>query len=239
MYPSDSFVPRRKRADYTLVVFGAVTLFETPTRRLATIGHKTMTRRTIVNTLPPRNNPLTKDELLNGLNNVLNNFLYGFVCPNLIPTEVWKDASNKIVVFAGRDRDVEVNLGPLTRHAFNADYSPREGFKRNYENSLLRALLRESHELILWYCEETNQFPAYKAEPWFQFARILRNVISHKEGGTLRAWPKDLTAKGITSVTWHGRTIDTTMLSHRFVFYPPEGLELVKDQVEFVTAKLS
>jgi hypothetical protein len=25
MYPSDSFVPRRKRAGYTLVVFGAVT----------------------------------------------------------------------------------------------------------------------------------------------------------------------------------------------------------------------
>jgi hypothetical protein len=198
-----------------------------------------MPRRTIVNTLPPRNNPLTKDELLNGLNNVLNNFLYGFVCPKLMPAEIWKNASSKTAVFASHDGEVQVHLGPLTRQAFDADYSPRDGFKRNYENSLLRALLRESHELILWYCEETHQFPAYKAEPWFQFARILRNVISHKEGGTLREWPKDLTSKGITSVTWRGRTIDTTMLSHRLVFYPPEGLELVKDQVEFVTAKLS
>lgn len=212
---------------------------ETPTRTLATIGHKTMQRRTTVNTLPPRNNPLTKDELLNGLNNVLNNFLYGFVCPKLMPTEIWKGASSKTAVFASHDGEIQVHLGPLTRQAFDADYSPRDGFKRNYENSLLRTLLRESHELILWYCEETHQFPAYRAEPWFQFARILRNVISHKEGGTLREWPKDLAAKGITSVTWRGRTIDTTMLSHRLVFYPPEGLELVKDQVEFVTAKLS
>jgi hypothetical protein len=156
-----------------------------------------------------------------------------------MPTEIWKDASSKTAVFASHDGEVQVHLGPLTRQAFDADYSPRDGFKRNYENSLLRALLRESHELILWYCEETHQFPAYRAEPWFQFARILRNVISHKEGGTLREWPKDLTAKGITSVAWRGRTIDTTMLSHRLVFYPPEGLELVKDQVEFVTAKLS
>jgi hypothetical protein len=29
------------------------------------------------------------------------------------------------------------------------------------------------------------------------------------------------------------------MLGHRLVFYPPEGLELMKDQIEFVTAKLS
>lgn len=188
-----------------------------------------------VNTLPPRNNPLTKDELLNGLNNVLNNFLFGFVCPKLTPTDVWQTASTKTAVFG----NVEVSLGPLTRLAFNADNSPREGFSRNYENSLLRTLLRESHELILWYCEETSQFSAYKAEPWFQFARILRNVISHKESGTLREWPKDLTVKGVTSVTWRGRTIDTTVLGHRLVFYPPDGLELVNDQIEFVTARLS
>jgi len=43
----------------------------------------------------------------------------------------------------------------------------------------------------------------------------------------------------ITSVTWRSKAFDTTMLGHRLVFYPPEGLELMKDQIEFVTAKLS
>jgi hypothetical protein len=46
-------------------------------------------------------------------------------------------------------------------------------------------MMREAHELILLYCEETQQFPIYKAEPWFQFARVLRNVMSH--GLTRRA----------------------------------------------------
>jgi hypothetical protein len=198
-----------------------------------------MVRQKVLNTLPPRNSPLTKDELLNGLNNVLNTFLYGFVCPKLVTAEMWREVSSKTAVFASHDGEVQVQLGPLTRQAFDVNYILREGFERNYENSLLRILLREAHELILWYCEETHQFSIYKAEPWFQFARVLRNVISHKESGTLREWPKDLTAKGITAVTWRTRTIDTTMLNHRLVFYPPEGLELVNDQVAFVTAKLS
>ena len=132
----------------------------------------------VVNTLPPRNSPFAKDELLNGLNIVLNNFLYGIVCPKLVPPERWKEASSKTAVFG----DVEIQLGPLVKRAFEADFTAREGFKRNYENSLLRTMMREAHELILLYCEETKQFPVYKAEPWFQFARVLRNVMVSQGG---------------------------------------------------------
>ena len=196
-------------------------------------------RRTAVNALPPRKTPFTKKELLNGLNIVLNNFLYGFVCPKLVPPELWGDASGKTAVFQSSEGEIQIQLGPLVRRAFDVDFTAREGFKRNYENSLLRTLMREAHELILLYCEETHQFPIYKAEPWFQFARVLRNVMSHKEGGTLREWPKDLIAGGVTSVTWRGKKFDTSMLGQRLVFYPSDGLELVKDQIDFVTSKLS
>ncbi len=58
--------------------------------------------------------------------------------------------------------------------------------------------------------------------------------MSHAEGGTLRRWPK-----GITSVTWRETTFDATMLGQRLVFYPPDGLELLKDQIDFVSEKLS
>ena len=171
---------------------------------------------------------------MNGLNVVRNSFLYGFVCPKLVPPERWRDAAQKTAVFQSSEGEIEIQLGPLVRRALDVDYTAREGFKRNYENSLLRTLMREAHELIMLYCEETQQFPVYKAEPWFQFARIPRNAISHKEGGTLREWPRDLLAKGITFVTWRGKTFDTTMLGQ-----PPDGLELVKDQIDFVTAKMS
>ena len=192
----------------------------------------------VVNALPTRNTPFTKGELLNGLNNVLNNFLYGFVFPTLVPSDRWKDATQKTAIFRGSEREIQIQLAPLVQRAFDVDYAPREGFKRNYENSLLRLLMRETHELILLYCEETQQFPLYKTEPWFQFARILRNVISHKEGGTLRKWPRDLLAGGITTVAWREKTFDTTMLGQPIVFYPTDGLELTKDQIDFVETKL-
>lgn len=63
--------------------------------------------------------------------------------------------------------------------------------------------------------------------------------MSHEEGGTLKEWPSDLLKKGITSVTWREKTFDTTMLGQRLVFYPPDGLELLKDQIDFVTVRLS
>jgi hypothetical protein len=100
-------------------------------------------------------------------------------------------------------------------------------------------MMREAHELILLYCEETNQFATYKAEPWFQFARLMRNTNSHKDGGAIREWPRDLLKNNITSVSWRNKTFDTTMLGQRVVFYPPEGLELMKDQIDFVTLRLT
>ena len=119
------------------------------------------------------------------------------------------------------ERGIQIQLAPLSKRVL--DRTLRVGFTRNYENSLLRAMARESYELILLYCHETKQFQVYKAEPWFQFARILRNVVSHKEGGTLREWPKDLLANGITAVVWRNRTFDTRMLGTPLVFYPPRA----------------
>jgi hypothetical protein len=56
-------------------------------------------------------NALTKEELLNGLNNLLNNFLYGFICPTLVTPEVWSEASRRVAVFKGREREIEIQLG--------------------------------------------------------------------------------------------------------------------------------
>lgn len=180
---------------------------------------------------------MTKDGLLNGLNNILNTFLYGLVCPHLVTPEAWKDVSSRAAVFRGRAADVEIELGPLSKRIL--DPSLQVGFNRNYENSLLRALIRESHELILLYCHETSQSKVYQAEPWFQFVRILRNVVSHKDGGCLREWPPALLKRGITSVSWRGRRFDVGMLGSPVIFYPPEGLDLLRDQIEFVEHKLT
>jgi len=180
---------------------------------------------------------VTKDELLNALNNVLNSFLYGLMCSRLTPPEKWRDVSTSAVLFEGKDIDIRIALGPLSQRL--TDDSLRERFLRNYENTLLRALLRESHELILLYCEQTNQFSIYKNEPWFQFARIMRNAVSHKQGGFLTKWRDDLRKKGICIAKWRERTLDTTMVGCPISFYHNEALLLLNDQREFVTSKLA
>lgn len=184
-----------------------------------------------------RRTHLRKHELLNGLNNLLNTFLYGFMCSRLTTLEAWAEASQGTCLFRGSDQDIRIQLGPLSKRVLDPNLRP--GLTRIFENSLLRAMIRESHELILHYCKETEQDQTYKAVPWFQFARILRNVVSHKEGGTLREWPRDLREKGVTSVRWRSRTFDTSMVGTPLVFYPHEGLELLKDQIDFVADKLS
>jgi hypothetical protein len=182
--------------------------------------------------------PMTKELLLNGLNNILNNFLFGMVSTRIIPTQSWKEASTSAVLFKGpEDEAIQVALRPLAKRLI--DPTLRDGCIRNIETSLIRSLVRESYELIMLHCEETKQFPIFKAESWFQFTRILRNVASHKQGGVLREWPHDLTKQGITSVVWRHRTLDTAMVGTEISFYPYEALRLAKDLGDFVTAKLS
>ncbi|MHB8089391.1 MAG: hypothetical protein ACYDH2_14205, partial [Anaerolineaceae bacterium] len=107
------------------------------------------------------------------------------------------------------------------------------------EKSLKRALVREGHELILLYCEESGQVAKYKMAPWFQFARIIRNIVSHKQGSILREWPKDLIKQGVVTVSWRSRTLSTSMIERVISFTHQEALQLFADQFEFAQNQLS
>ncbi len=108
-----------------------------------------------------------------------------------------------------------------------------------YEKSLRRALLSEGHELIVAYCKETDQLTLYEAEPWYQFAKTMRNTVSHKNGGVLHRWPGELKNKGITTVAWRNRCIDISMLNKVVDFAPKEALQLFNDQMKFAQDKLT
>jgi hypothetical protein len=43
----------------------------------------------------------------------------------------------------------------------------------------MRTTIKESFEHIKEYCQDTNQFGLLKSEPWYEFARIIRNFLSH------------------------------------------------------------
>lgn len=129
-----------------------------------------------------------------------------------------------------------VALGPLSK--IMSDPPNRKILIEEFEKGLKRAVMSEGHELLLWYCEQTHQVDIYRSESWFQFARIIRNTVSHKQGGTLREWPHDLKKNGIIRVSWRDRIIDENMIGEEIQFSHAEALQLLKDQINFVENSL-
>jgi hypothetical protein len=175
---------------------------------------------------------MTKHELLVALTNTWQNFVLGLLLPNLIEEDAWGKFSEGTVTFDGPDGPW-LHLGPDWYANMIINKDNRANVIGEFEKALKRATMSEGHELILLYCEETQQFDKYKAVPWFQFARIIRNIVSHKQGGILREWPKDLRRQGITQVSWHNRTIDTSMIGQQINFTHQEALQLLADQTDF------
>lgn len=181
---------------------------------------------------------MTKSQLLGALNNLLNNFVVGLVMSRIVPDAEWQKLAGQRAIFKAPDGSLlHIDLTPLTTNLSNP--GDRKILIEEYENGLKRALLSEGHEVLLAYCEETNQFAVYKTESWFQFARIIRNVVSHKDGGILRAWPADLTKAGTTSATWRSRTLGQADVGRPIDFTHNEALQLISDQVDFAQTKLA
>jgi hypothetical protein len=181
---------------------------------------------------------MTKTELLNALGNILTNNIYGLVLTRLVPDERWNTISPTVATFRGPQGDlIHIDIAPLCKNMVHP--ASKKNVTEEFENCLKRASVREGHEVILLYCEETNQFQLYKSQTWFQFARIIRNVVSHKQAGVLREWPNDLLKKGITQVTWRSRVLDASMVGTDVEFTIQEALQLLNDQIEFVRNTLA
>lgn len=178
----------------------------------------------------------TKQELTNAMQNVLQNFILGMLLSHFVRNGGWTQLPTVTANFSdGAGNFVPVDLLPVIQNL--ADPADRGHVTTEFEKSLRRSLLAEGHEAILAYCEATNQFPKYKAQPWFQFARVVRNLASHKDSSH-PSWPSDLDKKGITTISWRGNTVDKAMVggSTPFVFTPAAALLLFKDQIDFAAS---
>jgi hypothetical protein len=71
---------------------------------------------------------------------------------------------------------------------------------------LMRCLIKESFEHIKDYCEATNQYAAFKAEGWYEFARIIRNFLSHNCRFEFNKYDRER-----LPITWRDRTITAAM----------------------------
>lgn len=55
----------------------------------------------------------------------------------------------------------------------------RELVISNFGKMAIRTFVKEYVELVKSYCEISNQLNLFRRQPWYQFARIIRNCLSH------------------------------------------------------------
>ena len=181
---------------------------------------------------------MNKDGAMGAFNSILNNYIYGMVCSRLADVEEWDAMEHVPATFEGPQGELlHVELGDMVRALRVSDQ--RKAVVDEHEAALKRMLVREAHEAGLWYSEETRQDALLKAAPWFQYARILRNTVSHKQAGIMREWPRDLKDKGSTQVTWRARTLNASMVGQPVELTHHEAILLFKDMVEYVRDKMA
>lgn len=175
---------------------------------------------------------MTKKELMSQLENAKNNYILGLSAISLFSNEkvypILEESHAKFGTYTVEFKQVKnLLMKPADR-----DIAVKE-----FLTSQIRALIKESFELIKNYCDETKQDSKFKTEPWYQFARMIRNCLSHNFKFEFRKYDKSL-----LPVSWNTRTIDAAMegkhLELKFFGYV-ETWELFTEYQDFVANRLS
>lgn len=174
---------------------------------------------------------MTKQELEGQLTNAKNNYVLGLAALSLFASpDAYPILERNHAKFGGYSITFD-QVANLLRRPADRDIAVKE-----FLNSQLRALIKETFELLKDYCDETNQIGIFKAEPWYQFARIIRNCLSHSFRFEFNSYDKSL-----LPVLWKHRTIESNMdgqhLKLEFFGYP-EAWELFIEFQEFVSRRL-
>lgn len=174
---------------------------------------------------------MTKKELMSQLENAKNNYILALAAISLFSNEkvypILEESHAKFGTYTVEFKQVK----KLLIKAADRDIAVKE-----FLTSQIRALIKESFELIKNYCDETKQDSTFKAESWYQFARMIRNCLSHNFKFEFRKYDKRL-----LPVSWKGRTIDASMdgkhLELKFFGYV-ETWELFMEYQTFVYNQL-
>jgi len=180
------------------------------------------------------------DVLVQHLKTIRSNFSAGLYAYCLLCRLKAEDVATGNRVIVGEDglyciprhRDVPAEAGKYYEAQFGG--SPDFNLKRaamEFAKMLLRNFTLDSFEAIKRYCEEMDQVEKMRAEPWYQFTRIMRNSLTHTQRWNFNRY--DLTR---LPVTWRDKTVDASMDGHEpdFEFYDWwDGCELWEEMNEF------
>lgn len=175
---------------------------------------------------------MTKLELISQLENAKNNYILGLAGISLFASpEAYPILEKNYAAFG----IYTVEFGQVVLLLRSAE--DREIAIKEFLTSQIRALIKESFELINDYCAGTGQAARFKAEPWYQFARMIRNCLSHNFKFAFNNYDN-----GLLPVSWRARTITSAMdgqhLKLDFFGYV-ETWELFRDYQSFVQDRLA
>ncbi len=144
---------------------------------------------------------MTKPELISQLENAKNNYILELAAISLFGSiEAYPILENNNAVFGPYTVEFD-QVANLLRNTNDRDIAIKE-----FLTSQIRSLIKESFELIQDYSKVTGQALLFKAEPWYPFARMIRNCLSHNFRFEFREYDRSL-----LPVSWKARTIISTM----------------------------
>ena len=144
---------------------------------------------------------MTKHELLSQLENAKNNYILGLAALALFATEESYPLLEKSWCRFGSYTLSFAQVANLLKDPEDKKLALKEFLKM-----LLRTLVKESFELIKDYCNISKQMSSFTSQPWYQFARIIRNSLSHNFKFKFSEYDKNL-----LPVSWKGKTITMAM----------------------------
>ena len=142
-----------------------------------------------------------KPELLGQLTNAKNNYVLGLAAMSLFSeSSSIEHLRSSHASFGGYTvKFDQVNL-------LLALDNDRQIALKEFLTMLIRALLKESFELVREYSENSKQTNLLTAQPWYQFARLIRNCVSHDFH--FRFTSNDMKK---LPVTWNTRVVDAPL----------------------------
>ena len=174
---------------------------------------------------------MDKDSLINQLEHIKNNYIIGLAAFSVFSSGKSYPLLNTHLATFG---EYTVSFDQLTRLLQNS--RDRDIALNEFLKMLMRTLIKESFENIKDYCTLTEQYDAFKAEPWYEFGRIIRNFLSHNCRFEFNKYDKER-----LPISWKGRAItiemDRTTVGMNF-FGNVETWELFQEFYNFVENRL-
>jgi hypothetical protein len=144
---------------------------------------------------------MVKQELLSQLENAKNNYILGLAALSLFASkEIYPILEKYNCSFGSYSLKFD-QVNNLLRNPSDRDIAAKEFMKM-----LLRALIKETFELIKNYCDSSNQISVLTAQLFYQFARMIRNCLSHNFIFLFNRYDRTL-----LPVNWKGKNITSAM----------------------------